>query len=277
MKKTLLTILCGSLLMGSTTSCGLAEWAVMSDPDASNSTKGAVVGATSGASAGSFIGSLMGNGYYSSRNNSLIGAAVGAVAGAAIGSAIGSDMDKKAEQRQQNASGNYYGGDELYGTQTQYTYRSSAPRRGDNCIYYAQSKTKLDGGAKKALDRVARKLINDPTACAEIYGYTDNTGTYNQRCRLSVERAQVVKAYLVKKGVPSSQIFCKGMADQRPHLRRACAQPPCGSGDYAQCRQQLQLQHATSQPLLQHSTISGARKLWQFEYDRINPYQPLCP
>ena len=79
MKKTLLTILCGSLLMGSTTSCGLAEWAVMSDPDASNSTKGAVVGATSGASAGSFIGSLMGNGYYSSRNNSLIGAAVGAV------------------------------------------------------------------------------------------------------------------------------------------------------------------------------------------------------
>lgn len=81
--------------MGSTTSCGLAEWAVMSDPDASNSTKGAVVGATSGASAGSFIGSLMGNGYYSSRNNSLIGAAVGAVAGAAIGSAIGSDMDKK--------------------------------------------------------------------------------------------------------------------------------------------------------------------------------------
>ena len=30
MKKTLLTILCGSLLMGSTTSCGLAEWAVMS-------------------------------------------------------------------------------------------------------------------------------------------------------------------------------------------------------------------------------------------------------
>ena len=216
MKKTLLTILCGSLLMGSTTSCGLAEWAVMSDPDASNSTKGAVVGATSGASAGSFIGSLMGNGYYSSRNNSLIGAAVGAVAGAAIGSAIGSDMDKKAEQRQQNASGNYYGGDELYGTQTQYTYRSSAPRRGDNCIYYAQSKTKLDGGAKKALDRVARKLINDPTACAEIYGDTDNTGTYNQRCRLSVERAQVVKAYLVKKGVPSSQIFCKGMADQRP-------------------------------------------------------------
>lgn len=202
--------------MGSTTSCGLAEWAVMSDPDASNSTKGTVVGATSGASAGSFIGSLMGNGYYSSRNNSLIGAAVGAVAGAAIGSAIGSDMDKKAEQRQQNASGNYYGGDELYGTQTQYTYRTSAPRRGDNCIYYAQSKTKLDGGAKKALDRVARKLINDPTACAEIYGYTDNTGTYNQRCRLSVERAQVVKAYLMKKGVPSSQIFCKGMADQRP-------------------------------------------------------------
>ena len=37
-----------------------------------------------------------------------------------------------------------------------------------------------------------------------------------ERCRLSVERAQVVKAYLVKKGVPSNQIFCKGMADQRP-------------------------------------------------------------
>lgn len=198
------------MLLSTTTSCELAQWAVLSDPDASNSTKGAVVGAASGASTGSFVGSLLGNSYHSSRDNSLIGAAVGAVAGAAIGSAIGSDMDKKAEQRSSTASEYYYGGDNTYS----YNY-SRTPKRADNCIYYGQSKTKLDGGAKKALDRVASRLAADPTACAEIYGYTDNAGTYSQRCRLSVERAQVVKAYLVKKGVPASQIFCKGMADQR--------------------------------------------------------------
>lgn len=208
MRKSILTILCGTLLLSSTTSCGLAQWAVLSDPDASNSTKGAVVGAASGASTGSFIGSLLGNSYHSSRDNSLIGAAVGAVAGAAIGSAIGSDMDKKAEQRSSATADYYYGGDDTYAY-------SSMPRRSDNCIYYGESKTKLDGSAKKALDRVAKKLVADPSACAEIYGYTDNAGTYSQRCRLSVERAQVVKAYLVKKGVPASQIFCKGMADQR--------------------------------------------------------------
>lgn len=206
--------------MSSTTSCDLAQWAVLSDPDASNSTKGAVVGATSGASTGSFIGSLIGNSWQSNRDNSIIGAAVGAVAGAALGAAIGNDMDKKAEQRSADASSynsgetTYYaGGDEVY---SQSGARLSAPQRSDGCIYYGQSKTKLDKSAKKALDHVAQRLINDPTACAEVYGYTDNAGTYSQRCRLSVERAQVVKGYLMKKGVPASQIFCKGMADQRP-------------------------------------------------------------
>ncbi len=210
--------MCGSLLLSTATSCSLAQWAVLSDPDASNSTKGAVVGATSGASTGAFIGSLIGNSWHSNRDNSIVGAAVGAVAGAALGAAIGNDMDKKAEQQ---ATGNsysgsttyYYGGDDVYGESGA---RLSAPRVSDNCIYYGQSKTKLDGKAKKALDYVARRLQTDPSACAEVYGYTDNAGTYNQRCRLSVERAQVVKAYLMKKGVPANQIYCKGMADQRP-------------------------------------------------------------
>lgn len=208
--------------MSSTTSCSLAQWAVLSDPDASNSTKGAVVGATSGASTGSFIGSLIGNSWQSNRDNSIIGAAVGAVAGAALGAAIGNDMDKKAEQRATDNSNSgettyYYGGDDVYGQSGARLSapRVSTPRQSDNCIYYGQSKTKLDGKAKKALDYVARRLQADPSACAEVYGYTDNAGTYNQRCRLSVERAQVVKAYLMKKGVPANQIYCKGMADQR--------------------------------------------------------------
>lgn len=206
MKKFLLPIVCCSLLLSSTTSCGLAQWAVLSDPDASNQTKGAVVGAVSGAQAGSFIGSLFGRGYHHRRDNSLLGAAVGAVAGAALGAAIGSDKDKKAEQR----------AEEVYMSDEARPSGARVSRRGDNCIYYGQSKTKLDGGAKSALDRVAVKLLNDPTACAEIYGHTDNFGTYNERCRLSVERAQVVKAYLIKKGVPANQIFCKGCADQHP-------------------------------------------------------------
>ena len=88
MRKVIIPIMCCSLLMASTSSCGLAEWAVMNDPDANMSTKGAVVGAVSGANTGAFIGSLTGHSYHSSRDNSLIGAAIGAVAGAAIGAAV---------------------------------------------------------------------------------------------------------------------------------------------------------------------------------------------
>lgn len=219
MKKILLPIVCCSLLLSSTTSCGLAQWAVLSDPDASETSKGAVIGAASGAHAGAFVGSLFGDTYRSSRNNSFLGAAVGAVAGAALGAAIGNDRDKKAEQRASEEAV-YYSDAPRQSSGVRHGGQGGGVRYGSqpsgDCIYYGQTKTKLSGTAKQSLDHVANRLLNDPTAVAEVYGYTDNSGAYNERCRLSVERAQVVKAYLIKKGVPANQIFCKGMADQRP-------------------------------------------------------------
>ena len=208
MRKVIIPIMCCSLLMASTSSCGLAEWAVMNDPDANMSTKGAVVGAVSGANTGAFIGSLTGHSYHSSRDNSLIGAAIGAVAGAAIGAAVGDNIDKKQQPRAYEA--------EIYSPNEVYDMQRRSHALGDNCIYFGQSKTKIDKSAKQVLDRVAVQLRNDPSACVEIYGHTDNFGSHNDRRRISVERAQVVKAYLMKKGVPASQIFCKGCADQYP-------------------------------------------------------------
>lgn len=236
MKKVIIPIICGSLLMASTSSCGLAEWAVMNDPDANMSTKGAVVGAVSGANTGAFIGSLTGHSYHSSRDNTLIGAAIGAVAGAAIGAAVGDNIDKKQQPQAYDA--------EIYSPNEVNNMRRRTNTLGDNCIYYGQSKTKIDKSAKQVLDRVAVQLKNDPSACVEIYGHTDNYGSQNDRRRISVERAQVVKAYLVKKGVPADQIFCKGCADQYP-----LADNNTANGRAANRRVELRIiRNANSQP-----------------------------
>ena len=50
----------------------------------------------------------------------------------------------------------------------------------------------------------------------EVTGHTDNTGTaaYNQR--LSVRRAESVKAYLVKKGIEPNRIYTEGKGKKQP-------------------------------------------------------------
>jgi len=61
------------------------------------------------------------------------------------------------------------------------------------------------------------KLLNDrPTVNVEIQGYTDYVGTdaYNQE--LSVERAQVVKTYLVSKGIAENRLTVVGYGKNNP-------------------------------------------------------------
>ncbi len=213
MKKILIPILCVGMLF-SMNSCGLAQWAVMSSPDATNTEKGAVVGASSGASTGAFIGSLTG-GWHDRDNNTLLGAAIGTVAGAAIGAAVGSSMDNAAKAPAAAASPQQesYSYNESYAPSTVVT-RVYTPA--GQAVYFSTKKTGLSRNAKRQLDQLAAQLRNDPTATVEIYGHTDNSGSYNERRRVSVERANEVGNYLRSRGVPMSQIYCQGCADRYP-------------------------------------------------------------
>ncbi len=55
-----------------------------------------------------------------------------------------------------------------------------------------------------------------PTAEIELAGHTDNQGDFDENLRLSKQRVDVVKEYLVKNGVAANRISTRGFGPTRP-------------------------------------------------------------
>ncbi|MBI1804821.1 MAG: OmpA family protein [Ignavibacteriae bacterium] len=83
-------------------------------------------------------------------------------------------------------------------------------------VNFETAKTKLLPGAKVILDQVANSLSNYPDAEVAIHGHTDNVGGAKYNMKLSIGRAEAVKAYLVSKGIPATRIQTKGYGFTKP-------------------------------------------------------------
>jgi OOP family OmpA-OmpF porin len=88
------------------------------------------------------------------------------------------------------------------------TYAADAFFDFDKAVLKAEGKAKLDDLASKV------KAINLEVIIA--VGHTDSVGTdaYNQK--LSVRRAEAVKAYLVSKGIEKNRVYTEGKGEKQP-------------------------------------------------------------
>ncbi len=70
--------------------------------------------------------------------------------------------------------------------------------------------------SRDILQDVARSLVSNPTVRVEVGGHTDSTGSRAVNERLSLARAESVKAFLIENGVNADQMEVKGYASTQP-------------------------------------------------------------
>ena len=81
---------------------------------------------------------------------------------------------------------------------------------------FATGSSKLLKAADSKLNEVVDATREYPDVQLDVTGYTDNVGNAQNNLKLSQERANAVKAYLVKNGVASGRINTKGLGADSP-------------------------------------------------------------
>lgn len=189
-----LALACGLLLLGETACSSMT-----------NTGKGALIGGGGGGALGAGIGALIGGG-----KGAGIGSAIGAAVGAGAGALIGNKMDKQQKELQEQLANQA----KVEETTDQNGLRAIKVTF-DGGILFPTGKYTLNSQAKADLTRFASSLKNNPDTNVQIYGFTDNTGSFAVNEKLSGERADAVLSYLANQGVAPTRLSAQGipMAD----------------------------------------------------------------
>jgi outer membrane protein OmpA-like peptidoglycan-associated protein len=70
--------------------------------------------------------------------------------------------------------------------------------------------------SRDILSEVARSLVANPQVRVEVAGHTDSTGSRAVNERLSLARAEAVKAFLIENGVAAERMAVQGYASTQP-------------------------------------------------------------
>lgn len=74
----------------------------------------------------------------------------------------------------------------------------------------------LTDADKLLLDGVAEAIANRPGVAVEIRGHTDDEGSAESNLRLSEQRAETVRSYLISKGIAAERLSARGVGDTAP-------------------------------------------------------------
>ena len=85
-----------------------------------------------------------------------------------------------------------------------------------NSFTFEQGESHLQAPALKDLDRIAQAMNDFPSLEILFEGHTDNQGDFQLNLKLSEERVDEVKNYLISKGIAQERITTKGWGQTRP-------------------------------------------------------------
>ncbi len=83
-------------------------------------------------------------------------------------------------------------------------------------LLFEQSKATIDPSSFEELDEIAAMLIETPDIIIQLEGHTDNTGNAQANMKLSQERVEAVKRYLIGKKVNKNQVKTKAFGGTQP-------------------------------------------------------------
>ena len=83
-------------------------------------------------------------------------------------------------------------------------------------VTFESNKARLTPNAMTVLDMVAASLIKRKDVKVEVAGHTDSQGSDAYNHKLSHQRAEVVREYLIGKGVPAENLTFKGYGEASP-------------------------------------------------------------
>jgi outer membrane protein OmpA-like peptidoglycan-associated protein len=83
-------------------------------------------------------------------------------------------------------------------------------------VQFDSNKPTLRTQSYKQLNEIAEYMLLNEDEHYEIEGHTDNVGKEEDNIKLSQQRAETVKNYLVKKGIKANRITAKGYGATKP-------------------------------------------------------------
>lgn len=89
-------------------------------------------------------------------------------------------------------------------------------------VLFKINSAKLRSDDLPTLNQLANTLSLHPEVSLLITGHADKTGNMALNQKLSSQRVNAVRSYLIKKRIPSSRITMQSLGEQRPVANDAC-------------------------------------------------------
>ncbi len=160
-----------------------------------------------GAAVGAVTGAILGHQIDDDRGR-LIGAAVGAIAGAAVGNYMDEQQAALEEQLRQER--------EAEAIEVTRVANDTLRLNVNSEVSFAVNSALISAEFYNSLNKVSGVLGDYAQTVVHVIGHTDSTGpdTYNQK--LSEERANNVRRYLVSQGITDGRVVAEGRGERSP-------------------------------------------------------------